>query len=127
MNSGEEHPFETMNTNRNVTMKLKMYCATLMLLLAMSATAQQVKKIQTITESEVPAAVRRAFLENYGNVSEGTWTVAFHVLNDGGKSVAQPLSYTFKKGSGHNKIEVRLSPDGHVETAKGIEKVPPTT
>ena len=107
-------------------MKLKMYCAMIMLMLATSAMAQQVKKIQEITESEVPAAVRRAFVENYGNVADGTWTVAFHVLNEGGKSVAQPLSYTFKKGNGHNKVEVRLSPEGRVESSKGIEKIEPT-
>ena len=108
-------------------MKSKMYGTLLALLLVLPAIAQPVKKIQAINESEVPAAVRRSFVENFGNVSDGAWTVAFHVLSDGIKTVAQPLSYTFKKGSGHNKIEVRLSPDGRVETAKGIEKVPPTT
>jgi hypothetical protein len=93
------------------------------LLLAMSSLAQPVKKIQTINESEVPAAIRRSFAENFGNVTEGTWTVAFNVINEGGKSVAQPLSYTFRKGNGHDKIEVRFSPEGRIETSKGIEKV----
>ncbi|MEJ1238190.1 hypothetical protein WBG78_08680 [Chryseolinea sp. T2] len=108
-------------------MKSKMYALLIALLAALPLAAQPVKKIQTITESEVPALVRRAFVENYGNVADGTWTVAFQVLNTGGKSVAQPLSYTFKKGNGHEKVEVRLSPEGRIETSKGIEKLNPTS
>jgi hypothetical protein len=104
-------------------MKRKMFGTLLALLLVLPVFAQQVKKIQTIAESEVPAAVRRSFAENFGNVSDGTWTVAFHVLSDGIKTVAQPLSYTFKKGTGHDKVEVRFSPEGRVESAKGIEKL----
>lgn len=107
-------------------MKHKMYYAMLVMLITLPLSAQPVKKIQAITESEVPSAVRRSFVENYGNVTDGTWTVAFHVLNTGGKTVAQPLSYTFKKKDGHNKVEVRFSPEGRIETAKGIEKVIPT-
>jgi len=108
-------------------MKRKMYHLVIMLLASIPLVAQPVKKIQTISESEVPAAVRRSFIENYGNVADGTWTVAFHVLNNAGKTVAQPLSYTFKKGNGHNKVEVRLSPEGRIETSKGIEKLNPTS
>ena len=108
-------------------MKNKMYYLLIALLAALPLAAQPVKKIQTITESEVPALVRRSFVENYGQVADGTWTVAFHVLNIGGRSVAQPLSYTFKKGNGHNKVEVRLSPEGRIETSKGIEKLNPTS
>lgn len=103
-----------------------MYFAVIALLLALPSLAQPVKKIQTLSEAEVPAAVRRSFVENFGNVSDGAWTVAFHVLNDGGKSVAQPLSYTFKKKNGHDKIEVRLSPEGKIETFKGVEKATDT-
>jgi hypothetical protein len=106
-------------------MKHKMYYAVLVVLLALPLAAQPVKKVQTITESEVPAVVRRSFVENFGDVSEGTWTVAFHVLNEDGKSIAQPLSYTFRKGNGHDKIEVKFSPEGRIETSKGIEKVTP--
>ena len=104
-----------------------MYYLLIALLAALPLAAQPVKKIQTITESEVPALVRRSFVENYGEVADGTWTVAFHVLNTGGRSVAQPVSYTFKKGNGHNKVEVRLSPEGRIETSKGIEKLNPTS
>jgi hypothetical protein len=107
-------------------MKSKIHCAMIMLLLALPSLAQPVKKIQIINESEVPAAVRRSFIENFGDVSEGTWTVAFNVINEGGKSVAQPLSYSFKKGNGHDKIEVRFSPEGRIETSKGIDRVTAT-
>ncbi|MGC3946088.1 MAG: hypothetical protein QM762_16485 [Chryseolinea sp.] len=108
-------------------MRRKMYYLVIMLLASLPLAAQPVKKIQTISESEVPAAVRRSFIENYGNVADGTWTVAFHVLNDAGKTVAQPVSYTFRKGNGHGKVEVRLSPDGRIENSKGIEKLTPAS
>ncbi|HTF21615.1 MAG TPA: hypothetical protein VK658_26230 [Chryseolinea sp.] len=106
-------------------MKSKMYYALFVLLLALPSFGQPVKKVQTISESEVPVAVRRSFVENFGDVGDGTWTVSFHVLNDGGKSIAQPLSYTFRKGNGHDKVEVKFSPEGRIETSKGIEKVAP--
>ena len=101
----------------------KMYGTLLALLLVLPAIEQSVKKIQTIAESEVPVAVRRSLVDNFGNISEGTWTVAFHVLSDGAKTVAQPLSYTFRKGNGHDKVEVKFSPEGRVENARGIEKL----
>lgn len=100
---------------------------TLTLTLTLPLSAQPVKKVQTISESEVPAAVRRSFVENYGAVGDGTWSVAFHVINNGNKTVAQPLSYTFRKGSGHDKVEVRFSPEGRIESSRGIEKVTPAT
>jgi len=103
-------------------MKILILGTLLSMLIASPLVAQQVKKVQTINEAEVPAAVRQSFVENFGEVSDGTWTVAFHILTDGIKTTAQPLSYTFRKGSGRDKIEVRFSPDGRVESAKGIEK-----
>lgn len=108
-------------------MKVKMIAMTLAILVVLPLIAQPVKKVQTISESEVPAAVRRSLVENFGDVKEGTWTVAFHVLSDGTKSVAQPLSYTFRKGNGHDKVEVKFSPEGRVENAKGIEKITSTS
>lgn len=108
-------------------MKRKMYSLMIALLMTLPLAAQPVKKIQTISESEVPAVVRRTFVENFGNVADGTWSVAFHVLNTNGKSVAQPVSYTFRKGNGQKKVEVRLSPEGRIENSKGIEKLNPAS
>lgn len=108
-------------------MKVKMFAMMLALLVVVPLIAQPVKKVQTISESEVPAAVRRSLVENFGDVKDGTWTVAFHVLSDGTKSVAQPLSYTFRKGNGQGKVEVKFSPEGRVENSKGIEKITPAT
>ena len=86
--------------------------------------SQPVKKVERIKEEEVPVAVRNAFTTDFGKIPEdGTWTVNFLVVNENGKYVAKPTSYTFKKGSKGEKIEVRYSPEGKLDTSKGLKKV----
>ena len=86
--------------------------------------SQPVKKVERIKEEEVPVAVRKAFEEDFGKIPEdGIWTVNFTVVNEGGKSMAKPLSYTFRKGNKGDKIEVRYSPEGKLDTVRGLKKV----
>jgi len=89
-----------------------------------SLLSQPVKRVENLKEEEVPVAVRIAFVNDFGNIPEGgTWTVNFTVVNENGKSVAKPIWYTFRKGNKHEKIEVRYSPDGKLDLAKGLKKV----
>ena len=86
--------------------------------------SQPVKKVEKIKEEEVPVAVRKAFEEDFGKIPEdGTWTVNFTVVSEGGKSMAKPLSYTFRKGNKADKIEVRYSPEGKLDTVHGLKKI----
>ncbi len=88
-----------------------------------SLLAQAVKKTETIKEEEVPVAVRLAFKEDFGEIpADGTWSVNFAIVSEGTRSVARPTWYTFKKGSRHEKIEVRYTPDGKLESFKGLKK-----
>jgi hypothetical protein len=83
-----------------------------------------VKRTSEIKLEEVPVAVRVAFEEDFGKIPEqGSWTVAFYVLTEGNKTSAKPVSYTFLKGKKSEKIEVRYTPEGKLESAKGLEKV----
>ncbi len=92
--------------------------------LASSILAQAVKKTETISEDEVPAAIRVAFLEDLGPIPEGGyWTVNFSVSNEGVKSVAKPTWYTYRKGNKQDKIEVRYSPEGKLAFAKGLIRI----
>ena len=86
--------------------------------------SQPVKKVERIKEEEVPVAVRVAFENDFGKIPpEGIWTVNFTVINEGGKTTAKPISYTFRKGNKGDKIEVRYSPEGKLDTSRGIKKV----
>jgi len=86
--------------------------------------SQPVKKVERIKEEEVPVAVRLAFENDFGKIpAEGIWTVNFTVTNEGGKQIAKPISYTFRKGNKGDKIEVRYSPEGKLDTSKGIKKL----
>jgi hypothetical protein len=86
--------------------------------------SQPVKKVERINEEEVPVAVRVAFENDFGKIPEdGTWTVSFTVINEGGKTTAKPISYTFRRGNKADKIEVRYSPEGKLETSKGLKKI----
>jgi hypothetical protein len=85
--------------------------------------SQPVKKAERIKEEEVPVAVRLAFENDFGKIPEdGYWIVHFNVTNEGGKTTAKPISYTFRKGNKGDKIEVRYSPDGKLDTSKGLKK-----
>jgi hypothetical protein len=90
--------------------------------------AQHVKKVSSIKEEEVPVAVRVAFQEDFGKIPEdGTWTVAFYVLSEGNRTSAKPVTYTFVKRNKSEKIEVRYSPEGKLESVKGLAKVDANT
>ena len=86
--------------------------------------SQPVKKVERIKEEEVPVAVRSAFENDFGKMPEdGIWTVNFIVTNEGGKTTAKPISYTFRKGNKGDKIEIRYSPEGKLEASKGLNKI----
>jgi hypothetical protein len=105
---------------------MKRFFLTLFILLSVNVLliSQPVKKAEKIKEDEVPVAVRKAFENDFGKIPEdGTWTVNFTVLQEGGKSLAKPVSYTFRKGNKGDKIEVRYSPEGKLDTVKGLKKI----
>jgi hypothetical protein len=105
---------------------MKRFFLTLLFLSSVNAfiVSQPVKKVERIKEEEVPVAVRIAFENDFGKIPEnGTWTVNFTVANEGGKSIAKPVYYTFKKGSKADKIEVRYSPEGKLDSVHGLQKI----
>lgn len=101
---------------------------TLLLVFTVQATiAQPVKKVEKIKEEEVPIAVRQAFINDFGSIpGQGNWSVNFTVIHNGEKAIAQPTSYTFRKGSKSEKVEVRYSPEGKLVAAKGLKKTTAT-
>lgn len=105
-------------------MKRTLLTLSMILAFIVSLHAQSVKKIEKISEEEVPAAVRVAFTNDFGEIpTGGSWTVNFNVVSEGNKIVAKPTWYTFRKGSREDKIEVRYSPDGKLEHAKGLKPI----
>ena len=105
---------------------MKRFFLTLLILSSVNVflISQPVKKVERIKEEEVPVAVRIAFENDFGKIPEdGIWTVNFTVVNDGGKTTAKPVSYTFKKGNKGDKIEVRYSPEGKLDTVRGLKKI----
>lgn len=105
---------------------MKRLVLTLLLISSVNALliSQPVKKAERINVEEVPVAVRVAFENDFGQIPDGgNWTVNFIVANENGKTTAKPTSYTFRKGNKGDKIEVRYSPEGKLDTAKGLKKV----
>ena len=89
-----------------------------------SLMAQSLKKTSVVKEDEVPVAVRLSFENDFGKIpEEGNWVVTFVLLNDGGKTTAKPLWYTYSKKSKGDKIEVRYLPEGKLESSKGLDKI----
>jgi hypothetical protein len=113
-------------TQSQPTVIMKRFFLTLLFLMSANVflISQPVKKVEKINEDEVPVAVRKAFEDEFGKIPEGgIWTVNFTVVNENGKSTAKPVSYTFRKGSKGDKIEVRYSPEGKLDTSRGLKKI----
>jgi len=105
-------------------MKKTFFAFALVMLSVVAAISQDLKKTSTITEQEVPVAVRKAFDKEFGKVpTEGNWSVTFSLHNEGAKTVATPLWYTYFKKQKKEKIEVRYTPEGKLESSKGITKL----
>ena len=105
---------------------MKRFVLTLLIICSVNAflISQPVKKAERIKEEEVPVAVRVAFENDFGKIpDDGIWIVHFNVTNEGGKTTAKPISYTFRKGNKGDKIEVRYSPEGKLDTSKGLKKI----
>src|SRR5262245_10228299 len=102
---------------------MKKFILTIIILTAVNTLliSQPVKKTERIKEEEVPVAVRVAFQNDSGTIpADGFWIVNFTVSNEGGRSIAKPVSYIFRKGNKGDKIEVRYSPEGKLDTSKGL-------
>jgi hypothetical protein len=108
-------------------MKKIFFAFALLMLSVVAAMSQELKKTSTITEQEVPVAVRNAFDKEFGKVpAEGKWSVTFSLRNEGARTVASPLWYTYFKKDKKEKIEVRYTPEGKLESSKGITKLEAT-
>ena len=96
----------------------------LILLAGMSSglLAQGLRKTEKITEEQVPVAIRGAFENDFGKITEGYWTAHFTIEQEGARSIAKPISYTFHKKNRNEKIEVRYMADGKLDLVKGVEK-----
>ena len=85
------------------------------------ASAQSLTKTQKIDADQVPVAILKAFENDFGKAPEGGhWLANFAVEQDGIRTVAKPLFYIYRNNS--EKIEVRYTADGKLESSKGIEK-----
>jgi hypothetical protein len=104
-------------------MKKILFAFVFVLAAASLALAQHVKT-STLKEDEVPVAVRISFKKDFGEIpAKGLWMVSYSVHEDGGRTAATPVAYTFIKRNKPQKIEVRYTPEGKLESVKGIEKV----
>jgi len=83
--------------------------------------AQSLTKTEKINVDQVPVAILKAFENDFGKVPEGgQWLANFVVEQEGIRSVAKPLFYIYRNKS--EKIDVRYTADGKLESSKGIEK-----
>ena len=90
--------------------------------------AQSIKKTLPVKQEEVPVAVRQAFINEFGKIPEnGFWTVDFLLEKDGPKTLSKPTAYAFNKRSKTERIEVRYTPEGKLESVKGMEKITSNT
>jgi hypothetical protein len=72
-----------------------------------------------VTPEQVPAAVLQAYEKEIGSLPEGgTWTVRIKRSTD--KRTTTPVWYKYTNRNAEEKIEVRFSPSGEIEEAKGV-------
>jgi hypothetical protein len=105
-------------------MKKLVLIFTLFAAIAISLAAQSLKKTERISNEQVPVAIVRAFETDFGRVPDaGYWTANYIVEQEGTRSIAKPLSYSYHKRNKNEKIEVRYTAAGKLDFVKGLEKI----
>jgi hypothetical protein len=86
-------------------------------------TAQGLKKTEKINDDQVPLIIREAFEKDFGPIPDGGyWMSTFTVEQQGPRSVAKPLSFTFHKKNESEKIEVKYAANGKLAAFQGLER-----
>jgi hypothetical protein len=99
----------------------KIIIAALLVISAQFSFAQQITESVQVTSEQVPVAVRQAYEKEIGSIPEdGTWTVRVKRSTALGKASATPVWYKYTNRKDKEKIEVRFSPEGEIEEAKGV-------
>jgi hypothetical protein len=106
-------------------MKKSILLLSLLVCVTTIVSAQSLRKTEKIDLDQVPVSIRAAFENDFGKAPDGgQWLANFIVERDGIRSVAKPLSYTYRNKA--EKIEVRYTADGKLDFIKGNEKKNPT-
>jgi hypothetical protein len=81
-----------------------------------------VTKITKLPVDEVPSVVRLALEKDFGTTyTGGYWTVHHsNIVQHNGRTVANPIWYTYNQKDKEQRIEVRYSPKGKLKSMKGI-------
>lgn len=83
------------------------------------------EKVKKLKQDEVPAIVQFSLHNEFDIAPEaGTWSLQYLKSSAGAGKPAhlKPLAYTFHQKKDGNKVEIRFSPEGMLEHAKGIER-----
>ena len=85
-----------------------------------SAFAQSInEKTKRITNDEVPAVVKQAFLKDHSDLeNKGYWRVEYTERNENGKTIFTPQKYTFYGKKDGEKISLTYAADGTPEPQK---------
>lgn len=101
----------------------KIVCFLVLLIMSNMISAQGLRKTEKINADQVPLMIREAFEKDFGSTPDGGyWMSTFTVEQQGIRTVAKPLSFTFYKKSKSEKIEVKYTADGKLAAFKGLEK-----
>jgi hypothetical protein len=97
----------------------KIIGAALLMISAQLSFAQEVSESARVTREQVPVAVIQAYEKEIGSLPEdGIWTVRIKRSTD--KGTTTPVWYKYTNRKAKEKIEVRFSPAGEIEEAKGV-------
>jgi hypothetical protein len=93
--------------------------------LAIAANAPLRETIKVPIE-QVPVSVRNAFEKDFGTAPDGGyWTALVEKEASNGRTIVTPINYSFVKKVKGNKIEVKYTPTGTLESFSGLEKIAP--
>lgn len=104
-------------------MKKSTLLFTVITVMFITLTAQSLRKTERIKDDQVPISIRKAFETDFGKIpDDGYWTANYIVENEGKRSIAKPLSYSYHKRNKNEKIEVRYTANGKLDFVKGLQK-----
>lgn len=104
-------------------MKKIFYLCLFMGAIIMTVVGQSLRKTERIEADQVPVAIQQSLKVDFGSIPpDGYWTATFIIEQTGSRAAAKPLFYTYHKKDSSQKIEVRYTADGKLDSVKGLDK-----
>src|SRR5882672_7118118 len=100
-------------------MKTGYFLALAFVVLAGSASAQQVRRTKLLKQEEIPISIQQSFQKDFSSLTEkGNWKLSYY--QDASSKILTPEFYTYSCKNNGERVEIFYKADGTLDHTKGI-------